>query len=328
MKQLMNRSSSFSLKIVIISFFQLISALALFSQTINYDAKGRIQGTKYGNSTKLAFTYDGTDNILTKTFSSSLIATPKQIQPADEATNQNTNVLVKWNRVSGATSYKTQISPDLTFKSGVYTQSLTDSSLTYLCQANKTYYWRVKAFGGADSSAWSQIWEYKTGTGAAGYTLSGTLKYANSAATAMNNCTIVIKNSSNSEVARATTDGSGNYSVSGLANGTYTIEVYTTKPSGGLNSLDGASLRKKVGNIISYSPIQVLAGDINNNGSINSLDVAPLRQKIGNLTATNWRIANFVFNPTTVTINGENTVLNILSLCGGDVNGSFTPSSN
>jgi len=160
-----------------------------------------------------------------------------------------------------------------------------------------------------------------------GFTLSGTLKYSNTAQTAMNNCTVIVK-SGTVEVTRTTTTATGTYSITGLANGTYTIEVLTTKTPGGLNSLDVASLRKKVGNVVTYTPLQLKAGDINNNGSINSLDVAPLRQKIGNLTATNWRIPNFVFYPASVVINGANATLDIKSLCGGDVNGSFTPGNN
>ncbi len=253
---------------------------------------------------------------------------PNLVSPLDLTQNVDVTPTLTWDSVANATDYNVQVSTSITFDSLIInTETTNTNQLLTVLNPSTIYYWRVKALNGTLESDWSTKRSFTTQTIASTYTLSGTLKYANTARTAMNNCTIIIKNMA-IEVTRTTTDANGNYSVSGLADGTYTIEVYTTKTSGGLNSLDGASLRKKIGNIISYTPIQILAGDINHNGNINSLDVAPLRQKIGNLTATNWRIANFVFYPTAVTINGENAVINILSLCGGDVNSSFTPSNN
>jgi len=162
---------------------------------------------------------------------------------------------------------------------------------------------------------------------ASGYTLSGTIKYANTAQTAMNNCVVIIKSGA-TEVGRATTDATGAYSVSGLANGDYTIEVQTEKAHGGINGLDVSLLRQKIGNTATFTPLQMLAGDINGNGSINGLDVAPLRLKIANTASPQWLVPNFVFYPKTITINGADSVLDIQSLCGGDVNKSFTPSGN
>lgn len=72
----------------------------------------------------------------------------------------------------------------------------------------------------------------------------------------------------------------------------------------------------------------MLAGDINGNGSINGLDVAPLRLKIANTATPQWLVPNYVFYPKTITIDGADSVLDIQSLCGGDVNKSFTPSGN
>jgi hypothetical protein len=158
--------------------------------------------------------------------------------------------------------------------------------------------------------------------------LFGKIKYANSAQTPMNNCIIILKNSSNVEISRDTTDSIGNYYFANVPNGTYNIEVITNKSYGGVNSLDVLPLRQQIGGIISISPIKQKAGDINNSGTLSSLDILPLRQKIANITAPNWLIQNYVFYPNTVTMSDSFKLLNIEALCGGDVNGSFVPSGN
>ena len=142
----------------------------------------------------------------------------------------------------------------------------------------------------------------------------------------MNNCIIIIK-SGDLEVRRDTTDATGVYSVSGLANGTYSIEVLTTKVHGGINTFDITPIKQKLANIIELSPLKFKAADLNKSNSINTFDITPIKQKLANQVAPGWVASNYVFYPVSVTIASGNSTLDIQSLCSGDVNGSFVPSS-
>ena len=99
------------------------------------------------------------------TLSSSLPA-PTLASPANGATAQPTSLSFQWNAVTGATSYRLQISTSLSFGSlfidvsGIELPSSTVSGLS----PNTTYYWRVYAMNGTVASLPSQAWSFTTGT--------------------------------------------------------------------------------------------------------------------------------------------------------------------
>ncbi len=162
-----------------------------------------------------------------------------------------------------------------------------------------------------------------------GFTLSGTVKYANTAQTAMNNCTVKLKDASNTVVATTTTNTAGEYSFSGVANGNYTLEITTTKAWGGVNVADMLQLRTRLSTGASYlNAIKTKAADVNSSGTINVADALQFRQKLSGGAATGWTAPNYVFDPVGVTINGAGQILNVLSLCSGDINGSYNPPVN
>ncbi len=90
---------------------------------------------------------------------------PALISPADGATNQDLSVKYIWNKITGATSYRLQVSSDSTFATGlvVNDSTITDSTKTIggLVFGNK-YFWRVNSKNIGGTSPYSSIWSFRT----------------------------------------------------------------------------------------------------------------------------------------------------------------------
>jgi hypothetical protein len=156
-------------------------------------------------------------------------------------------------------------------------------------------------------------------------TVSGLVTYDNAASTPMNGTTISLKTQAGAVIETATANASGNFSIFAI-DGVYVLDASSTKAWGGLNLQDVINTRMRISNLITFTPIQNKAADVNQTNSVNVQDPIVMRQKIANLPQIpNWKIANYVFETPTVTVNGANVVLNIKSLAGGDVNNSWTP---
>lgn len=161
--------------------------------------------------------------------------------------------------------------------------------------------------------------------GTTGYTISGIITYAKSTPVPMTNVNVALV-SGELVIAETTTNENGEYSFTNIPDGTYHIAANTDKASGGLNLPDIIMIRQYNGQLITLSPIQLLAADVTANGSINLQDIIVIRQKNGNLNPAQWNIANYVFETPMVNVEGNDILdVDIQSLCGGDINGSFTP---
>jgi hypothetical protein len=175
-------------------------------------------------------------------------------------------------------------------------------------------------------------------------TLSGTLKYNNSAKTPMNNVTLTLTPGG----ATSTTDGSGNYSFPGLCAGSYTITVTTNnKAVGGINSTDAGAVNYWGANYLTLGAIEhvkFLAGDVSGNNFVAAIDALGIQNYFvygtpfnrTTLTGTPWSYwksgdlaTNIPVPPTSFTVNVAGDVLNygLYAQCTGDFNGSFTPSA-
>ena len=98
------------------------------------------------------------------TFSTVAPGTPTLVAPVDGAVNQSANPTLIWNAVSGADTYRLQVSTSNSFATTVYN----DSTRTSTSQAisgltvGTTYYWRVNAKVAGGTSAYSPIWSFRT----------------------------------------------------------------------------------------------------------------------------------------------------------------------
>jgi fibronectin type 3 domain-containing protein len=104
------------------------------------------------------------------TTGSGILATPQLIEPADEKKGESIVPTLSWTNVTGATSYTLHVARDSNFRrelievTGISRSSYTLSELA----KQETYYWRVRATNGKDSSDWSQVWKFTTGNGPLG----------------------------------------------------------------------------------------------------------------------------------------------------------------
>jgi hypothetical protein len=91
-------------------------------------------------------------------------STPLLAVPADNATGQPINIRFTWYRVTGAASYRLQLSQDSTFATLSKDSSLiTDTTLQILSLSNSAkYFWRVNASNNGGSSSFSTMRRFTT----------------------------------------------------------------------------------------------------------------------------------------------------------------------
>jgi hypothetical protein len=91
-----------------------------------------------------------------------LLAAPVLKTPLSEATGQAIADTLKWSGVSGATSYKVQVSTDIGFTTITDSGTQTDSSRAVSLVNNTGYFWHVRAISPDDTSAWSTEYKFYT----------------------------------------------------------------------------------------------------------------------------------------------------------------------
>ena len=94
----------------------------------------------------------------------STLPAPILISPGYQSTGVDVNPLLKWQSVSGATSYVVQYARNAAFTEGLVTrENLTSTQLQIQgLAANTSYVWRVRARNATTASAWSTVWYFTT----------------------------------------------------------------------------------------------------------------------------------------------------------------------
>jgi uncharacterized delta-60 repeat protein len=90
---------------------------------------------------------------------------PTLLIPADAASNVSTTPSFDWNDASATNTYHIQVSTSNTFATLVMndsTSTLSNFTPSSALSANSTYFWRVRAKGTGGTSAWSNVWSFKT----------------------------------------------------------------------------------------------------------------------------------------------------------------------
>ncbi len=108
----------------------------------------------------------GANGIILRTTSGGTVppVEPALISPANGQTDESINSALTWNSVTGASTYRLQVSTNPSFSSTVVdASSLTTTSYTMNMLSNEaTYYWRVYASGSGGSSDWSNTYSFTT----------------------------------------------------------------------------------------------------------------------------------------------------------------------
>ena len=156
------------------------------------------------------------------------------------------------------------------------------------------------------------------------FKISGYLTYANAGNTAMDNCTVTLKtNPGGITVTSVTTDVSGYYEI-WAPNGAYKLTASSGKKWGGVTTADILRMQQHIAGAITLTGIYFKAGDVNASGTISAGDILLVKTKIANPGFV-LAVGDWVFENPTFMVNCSNMPNNILGLCAGDVNGSYTP---
>ncbi len=106
----------------------------------------------------------GWDGTIIRTKKPGELSAPILLQPLNGAVNAPMPPSLSWSPVSGALSYRVQVSEESGFTSTVIDQSGVPGS-PYTASGldnNKTYYWRVHAVGTLGAGPWSDTWSFTT----------------------------------------------------------------------------------------------------------------------------------------------------------------------
>ncbi|HOY31233.1 MAG TPA: M14 family zinc carboxypeptidase [Bacteroidales bacterium] len=203
--------------------------------------------------------------------------------------------------------------------------------------------------GGCSDTAFQNV----TITGGSTYSISGKTRYAGKAnagnpAPSYPTCDaaiynigqviVILKNyPAGTEVARDTSDASGNYHFNTIQNGSYLLsyDKYTADTmqwGDNINAIDLALIKYFIASDTVQDPSRCFpvkykkAANVDNNSSINAIDVSRIKAKIGSptLSAKNFPRGNWVALDTLVTIAGSSLNINLQTICYGDYNASST----
>ena len=110
-----------------------------------------------------------------------------------------------------------------------------------------------------------------------------------------------------------------------VAPGSYTLDVSTSLPWGGVNSTDALSIQNHVIGASALSGLNEVAIDVNLSGSNTSADALLVRQRFVNIISE-FSSGDWAFNPEPINVTSVNTE-DFYGICMGDVNGSYIPSN-
>ncbi|MFM7496662.1 MAG: T9SS type A sorting domain-containing protein, partial [Bacteroidota bacterium] len=153
-------------------------------------------------------------------------------------------------------------------------------------------------------------------------TLTGLLRYNNTAVTGLTNSDVRLL-SGTAQIATAVTGTGGAYTINAIPAGSYTVTAATTKPWGGVNGADALTINRHFSGAVPLVGLRLKAGDVNMNVAVNSQDALLVSRRFSGITST-FSAGNWAFEALPVNITAGTVTQNLLGLCFGDVNGSYS----
>ncbi len=154
--------------------------------------------------------------------------------------------------------------------------------------------------------------------------VSGLVRYVNNAQTALNNSTVLLKNSAGVAVATASTGSNGSYTFSNVVPGSYTLEASSTKPWGGVTASDALLAVRHVTGALVQTGLRLVSCDVNGNAAVTSSDALLINRRFSG-TISNFSVGSWYFEAPSVTVSSSALTQNISAICYGDVNASYSP---
>jgi hypothetical protein len=156
--------------------------------------------------------------------------------------------------------------------------------------------------------------------------ITGLFRYNNTAQTAMTNSTVQLKDPQNVIIMSAPTSSTGSYVLSPVAAGNYTLTGTTNKPWGGVNSVDALGISRSFTGAAPLVGLRLKAADVNGSNTVNSLDALTTSRRFSG-SVTSFTVGNWAIENLPVAFNSGTITRNLLGVCYGDVNGSYSPST-
>lgn len=157
-------------------------------------------------------------------------------------------------------------------------------------------------------------------------TISGNVSYVNGMPTQppVKNVTLTAVGAS---TITSTTDTSGNYAITGFANGAYTVTPTKTGDANGITAFDASLNAQHVVGLITLNANQQIAADVSNNGTLTSFDSALIAQYVVSIPNTGitgtWKFVPASRNYANVITDQTNQ--NYDAILMGEISGNWTP---
>ncbi len=161
--------------------------------------------------------------------------------------------------------------------------------------------------------------------GLGGPQIAGILVYNNNSLTRLDSCFVILKTLDGTIIDSVITDQDGNFQFCGLEPGTYKLYSHSTKPWGGVNSVDALQVMRHFVGLSNLTGLFLHSGDVNASQYLNSVDALLIQKRFVGLVNT-FTAGDWIFEEPQVTVTSTGMqVLEIRCLCMGDVNGNYIP---
>jgi hypothetical protein len=138
---------------------------------------------------------------------------------------------------------------------------------------------------------------------------------------------VTLKNTDNNSIQTFKSENDGSYHFSNLANGNYIVTGTTTIAGGGITYYDATLVFLHLAGLYEFTPIQVLAADVNGSGNVTWGDYNLIIKHI--LKGTPFPVGPWKFQSASFPISNLKTVdvdpKTLGGTCSGDVGGAFIP---
>lgn len=154
----------------------------------------------------------------------------------------------------------------------------------------------------------------------------GTLSYNNSQSTPLAGVPVHLKALPGYIVVSDTTDSSGNFRLSGFADGNYFLDASLNYEPGGVNTTDALAAAQVFSSLSWLPSLQTRAGDVNGNTALNTSD-ALLIARFSAQVSSSFPIGRFVQSHPFLNIQNDSINVHLWVLSAGDLNGSYQATS-
>lgn len=149
-------------------------------------------------------------------------------------------------------------------------------------------------------------------------TVSGNVTYNNADSAAIENAVVAVNGESDS------TDANGNYLITDVRSGTYTVTATKTGDTGGILASDALKAALFVLDSAKYplNDLAQLAADVNNSGGVTGADAQLILQRVVDDSVA-FNRGDWVFTSEEITLVSTDVTANLSGMVVGDVNGSY-----